>query len=153
MVHTARPSDTVLRDLLQAAPTIVMVGLSPRTDRPSHEVAAYLQQQGLRVIPVNPAVAATGEPILGEHVYASVTQAAAGLAAEGLEVDIVDCFRKSEAMGPIAAEAVDVGAHCLWMQLGVSNAEAAAVAEKAGLMVVQDACLKVELRRLLGDSL
>jgi predicted CoA-binding protein len=150
MIHTANATDSALRDLLQSSPTIVVVGLSPQPDRPSHEVAAYLQQQNLRIIPVNPVVAAAGDQILGERVYASITEAAAGLAAEGLEVDIVDCFRKSEAMGPIAEEAVHVGARCLWLQLGVVNAEAAAVAEKAGLMVVQDACIKIEHRRLLG---
>lgn len=149
MTLSANPSDTALRDLLQASPTIVMVGLSPQHDRPSHEVAAYLQEHGLRVIPVNPVVAAENGEILGERAYASVTEAAAGLAAEGLEVDIVDCFRKSEAIGPIAAEAVAVGARCLWMQLGVANAEAATLANKAGLMVVQDACIKIEHRRLL----
>ncbi len=150
MITTA--SDTALRDLLQAAPTIVVVGLSPQADRPSHEVAAYLQQHGLRTIPVNPVVAAAGGQILGERVYASVTEAAAGLAAEGLEVDIVDCFRKSEAIGPIAQETVAVGARCLWLQQGVVNAEAAALAAQAGLMVVQDACIKLEHRRLLGAA-
>ena len=150
MIHTANASDTALRQLLQNAPTIVVVGLSPQADRPSHEVAEYLQQHDLRIIPVNPVVAAAGGQILGERAYASVTEAAAGLAAEGLEVDIVDCFRKSEAIGPIAEEAVAVGARCLWLQLGVENAEAAALAEQAGLMVVQDACIKIEHRRLLG---
>ena len=150
MITTTNASDPALRDLLQAAPTIVVVGLSPQADRPSHEVADYLQQHKLRIIPVNPLVAAAGGQILGERAYASVTEAAAGVAAEGLEVDIVDCFRKSEAIGPIAEEAVAVGARCLWLQLGVENAEAAALAEQAGLMVVQDACIKIEHRRLLG---
>lgn len=149
MIQTA--PDSALRDLLQDAPTIVVVGLSPQPDRPSHEVAEYLQQHGLRTIPVNPVVAAAGGRILGERVYASVTEAAAALRAEGLEVDIVDCFRKSEAIGPIADEAIAVGARCLWMQLGVHNAEAAAKAERAGLVVVQDACIKIEHRRLLGE--
>lgn len=149
MPHTANASDSALRTLLQQSPNIVVVGLSPQADRPSHEVAVYLQRHGLRVIPVNPVVAAEGGQILGERVYASVTEAAASLTAQGLKADIVDCFRKSEAIPPIAQEAIAVGARCLWLQQGVVNEPAAALAAQAGLLVMQDACIKLEHRRLV----
>ena len=122
--------------------TVAMVGLSPRTDRDSHVVACYLQTHGYRVIPVNPTIA--GQTLLGETCYASLTEAATALAKEGVEIEIVDCFRKSEEIGPIADEAVAIGANCLWMQLGVINAEAARRAEQGGLIVVMDRCLKID---------
>lgn len=149
MQHTANASDSALSPLLQPPCNVIVVGLSPQADRPSHEVAEYLQRHGLRVIPVNPVVAAEGGQILGERVYASVTEAAASLTAQGLAVDIVDCFRKSEAIPPIAQEAIAVGARCLWLQQGVVNTEAAALASAAGVLVVQDACIKIEHRRLV----
>lgn len=122
--------------------TVAMVGLSPRPDRDSHVVARYLQTHGYRVIPVNPTIA--GQTLLGETCYASLTEAATALAKEGVEIEIVDCFRKSEEIGPIADEAVAIGANCLWMQLGVINAEAARRAEQGGLIVVMDRCLKID---------
>ncbi|WP_370680760.1 CoA-binding protein [Comamonas sp. GB3 AK4-5] len=150
MPHTANASDSALHALLQPPCNVIVVGLSPQADRPSHEVAEYLQRHGLRVIPVNPVVAAEGVKILGEQVYASVSEAAASLTAQGLTVDIVDCFRKSEAIPPIAQEAIAVGAHCLWLQQGVVNEPAAALAAQAGLLVMQDACIKIEHRRLVS---
>jgi predicted CoA-binding protein len=150
MPHIANASDSALLPLLQSPCNVIVVGLSPQADRPSHEVAEYLQHHGLRVIPVNPVVAAEGGQILGERVYASVTEAAASLTAQGLAIDIVDCFRKSEAIPPIAQEAIAVGARCLWLQQGVVNEPAAALAAQAGLLVVQDACIKIEHRRLVS---
>lgn len=122
--------------------TIAVVGMSPRQDRASHEVAQYMQSHGYRIIPVNPAVA--GQTLLGETCYASLTEAAAALAKENVDIEIVDCFRKSEDIGPVADEAIAIGANCLWMQLGVVNEAAAARAEKAGLIVVMDRCLKID---------
>ena len=122
--------------------TVAMVGLSPRPERDSHEVARYLQAHGYRVIPINPALA--GQALLGETCYASLTEAAAALAAENVEIEIVDCFRKSEEIGPIADEAIAIAANCLWMQLGVVNEDAARRAEHAGLIVVMDRCLKLD---------
>jgi predicted CoA-binding protein len=122
--------------------TVAVVGLSAKPDRPSHEVAQYLQQHGFRIIPVNPTYA--GTPILGEHCYASLTEAATALAPHGIHIDIVDCFRKSDAMLPIAIEAIAIGARCLWMQLGVLNEAAATKARDAGLQVVMDRCMKIE---------
>lgn len=121
--------------------TIAMVGLSPKSDRPSNEVARYIQAHGYRVIPVNPACA--GEQLLGETCYPTLTDAAA-LAKEGVDIEIVDCFRKSEDIGPIADEAIEIAANCLWMQLGVTDAAAAARAEHAGLIVVMDRCIKLD---------
>lgn len=122
--------------------TIAIVGLSPKLDRPSNEVARYMQAHGYRVIPVNPACA--GQQLLGETCYATLTDAAAALAKEETDIEIVDCFRKSEEIGPIADEAIAIAANCLWMQLGVTNAAAAARAEHAGLFVVMDRCIKLD---------
>jgi predicted CoA-binding protein len=136
---------TAIRTLLRESRNIAVVGLSTNPDRPSHEVAEYLQMHGYRIIPVNPMH--EGASILGEYCYPTLVDAAAALEAEQRRIDIVDCFRRSEAILPIAAEAVAVGARCLWMQLGVINSEAATKAEAAGLMVVMDSCLKIEHRR------
>lgn len=134
-------------EILQHAKTIAVVGLSDKPDRASYGVAAYLQQNGYRILPVNPACA--GEQILQETVYASLQDAAAAL-APGEKIDIVDCFRKPEAIVPIAREAIAVGAGCLWMQLEIENEEAAHMARAAGLNVVQNHCLKIEHRMLAG---
>src|SRR6476620_182844 len=130
-------------ELLSAARTIAVVGLSNRPERASHQVATYLQQHGHRIIPVNPTYA--GQSILGEHCYATLTQAS----KEHGVIDIVDCFRKSQDIIPIAEEAVAISARCLWMQLGIANEEAARLAQKAGMMVVMDRCLKIEHQALL----
>ena len=130
--------------LLSAARTIAVVGLSSRAERASHQVASYLQQHGHRIIPINPTYA--GQSILGEHCYATLKQAS----REHGVIDIVDCFRKSEDILPIAEDAVAIGARCLWMQLGVVNDDAARLAQKAGMMVVMDHCLKIEHQALLA---
>ena len=128
--------------LLSAARTVAVVGLSNRPDRASHQVASYLQQHGHRIIPINPTYA--GESILGEHCYATLTQAS----KEHGVMDIVDCFRKPQDILPVAEEAAAIGARCLWMQLGIVNEDAARLAQKAGMMVVMDRCLKIEHRAL-----
>jgi len=122
--------------------TIAVVGLSINPARDSHEVAAYLQRNGYRIVPVNPTYA--GQEILGEPCHATLTAAAAALDKDGITIDVVDCFRRSEAIEPIAEEAIEVGARCLWMQLGVVNEAAAAKARHAQLDVVMDRCLKLE---------
>ena len=128
--------------LLSAARTIAVVGLSMKPDRASYQVASYLQQHGHRIIPINPTYA--GQSILGEHCYATLTQAS----KEHGVIDIVDVFRKPEEVVPVAEEAVAIGARCLWLQLGIVNEDAARLAQKAGMMVVMDHCLKVEHRAL-----
>jgi predicted CoA-binding protein len=131
-----------IRQILEDAHTIAVVGLSSKPERPSHEVAAYLQAHGYRIVPVNPSWA--GEQILGEPVYANLRDAAAALGAGGLRIDIVDCFRKSEDIAPIARDAIAIRASCLWMQLGIENQAAADMAAAAGLDVVMNHCMKIE---------
>ena len=149
MSHTPDTIST-LRHLLTACRTIAVVGLSPQWHRPSYFAAKYMQAHGYRIVPVNPLVAREGGQILGETAYASVTEAAAALAAQGVKIDMVDCFRKSEDIPPLAAEAVAVGARCLWLQLGVFNEAAVARAESAGLLTVQNRCVKIEHARIFG---
>jgi len=135
-----------IAQILRDSKTIAIVGLSDKPDRASHEVGAYLQHNGYRVVPVNPSYA--GKSILGEQVYASLQDAADALAADGLRIDIVDCFRKSEDIPPIAREAIAVRASCLWMQLDIENQVAADMARAAGLDVVMNHCVKIEHRSL-----
>ncbi|MEO8839016.1 MAG: CoA-binding protein [Herbaspirillum sp.] len=128
-----------------AAPIVIaVVGLSMKPDRPSHEVAAYMQHHGYRVVPVNPMYA--GTYILNEPCYATLPEAAAALKLQDQRIDIVDCFRKSSAIGPIADEAIAIGAPCLWLQLGVINQAAADKASAAGIQVIMDRCIKIEHR-------
>ena len=136
----------VIKRILDESRTIAVVGLSARPDRPSHEVAQYLQHHGYRILPVNPAYA--GTHILGEHCYATLSDANAAVKKSGGRIDIVDCFRKSEDVGSAVDEAIELGAPTVWMQLGVVDEEAAARAEKVGLSVVMDKCIKIEHMQL-----
>ena len=113
--------------LLGESKTIAVVGLSPDPERTSHEVAKYLQEHGYRIIPVNP----MASEVLGEKSYPS-------LEAIPVSVDMVDIFRRSELVMPVVEEAVKIGAKSVWMQDGVINHEAAALAQQAGLSVVMD---------------
>ncbi len=128
-----------LRRILRQVKTIAIVGLSANWYRPSYFAAKYLQEHGYRVIPVNPVY----EEVLGEKCYPSLKDIPE-------KIDLVDCFRKSEDIEPIAKEAIEIGAPILWMQLGVTNEKAAAMARAAGLEVVQDRCVKIEHGRLYG---
>lgn len=130
--------------ILQESRIIAIVGMSDKPERASHEVADYLLQHGYRVLPVNPALA--GKEVLGQRAYATLTEAAAAVAPA--RIDIVDCFRKSEDILPIAEEAIAVKAGCLWLQLDVINEAAAQLARAAGLEVVMDHCTKIEHRKL-----
>ena len=144
--------DTIstLRDVLGHCRTIAVVGLSPQWHRPSYFAAKYMQSHGYRIVPVNPLVAAEGGSILGERCFASVIEAEQALAAQGGRIDMVDCFRKSADIPPLAEEAIAAGARCLWLQLGVMNEAAAERAEAAGLQVIQNRCVKIEHARLFG---
>ena len=108
-----------IAQILNESKTIAIVGLSNKPDRASYGVAEYLQGHGYQIIPVNPSYA--GQTILGERVCATLQEAADTLATSGRRIDIVDCFRKSEDIPPIAREAIAVRAGCLWMQLGIEH--------------------------------
>jgi predicted CoA-binding protein len=126
-----------IKKILRQYKTVAVVGLSDKADRPSFRVAAYLQRQGYRVIPVNPKIGA----ILGEKAYPDL-QSVPG------KIDVVDIFRRSEDVGPIVEEAIKVGARAVWMQEGVVNDEAARKASAAGLEVVMDRCMMKDHERL-----
>ncbi|MDQ2892673.1 MAG: CoA-binding protein [Pseudomonadota bacterium] len=132
-------TDAEIKDLLDTARTIAMVGASDRPDRPSYEVMATLQAHGYRVIPVNPQI--TGEHVHGEFVFRELAQL-------GDSIDIVDIFRRPQAAGEAVDQAIAIGAKAVWLQLGVINEEAAARAEAAGLKVVMDRCPAIEIPRL-----
>jgi len=136
--EAAMPSDDDLRDILTSVKTIAVVGWSPKPDRPSHGVAAFLKRRGYRVIPVNPGQA--GQEALGETVVATL--------AEAGPVDMVDIFRRSEEAGAVADEAVRLGAKVVWMQLGVVDEAAASRARAAGVQVVMNRCPAIEIPRL-----
>jgi uncharacterized protein len=135
-----------LRRILVTCRTLAVVGLSPQWHRPSFFAAKYMQAHGYRIVPINP----SAPEILGERSHASVREAADALAKEGVKIDMVDCFRKSADIPPIAEEAIAIGARCLWMQIGVIDESSAAKARKAGLDVVMDRCVKIEHARLFG---
>ncbi|MDP3262924.1 MAG: CoA-binding protein [Tabrizicola sp.] len=135
-------NDQTIRSILTSVKTIALVGWSPRPDRPSHRVAAFLKGRGYRVIPVNPGQA--GQTALGETVVASLAEA---VEAAG-SVDMVDIFRRSEEAGAVVADAIAVGAKVVWMQLGVIDEAAAARARDAGLEVVMNRCPAIEIPRL-----
>ena len=128
-----------IAELLTNARNIAMVGASDRPDRPSHGVMKFLQSHGYRVFPVNPQI--TGEHVHGEFVWRELAQI-------GEPIDIVDIFRRPQAAGEAVDEAIAVGAKAVWLQLGIVNEEAAQRAEAAGLQVVMDRCLKIEIMRL-----
>jgi predicted CoA-binding protein len=128
-----------LKDILGHSRTVAIVGISPKPDRPSYLVASYLLSKGYRVIPVRP----DGEEILGGRVYHSLTEI-----PKEIEVDVVDIFRKPEDVLPVVEEAIQRGAKAIWMQEGIVNPEAASRAEKAGLKVIMDRCMKKEHQRL-----
>ena len=135
--------DEDIAELLTSARTIAMVGASDRPDRPSYGVMRFLQAHGYRVLPVNPEI--TGEHLQGEFVWRELSQI-------GEPIDIVDIFRRPDAAGEAVDQAIAIGAKAVWMQLGVIDEPAAARAEAAGLKVVMDHCIKIEILRLRVPS-
>ena len=125
--------------ILRHCRTVAVVGLSPKPHRASFEVAQYMQAQGWRIVPINP----NARAVLGETAYASLHEA-----AQFEHIDLVNVFRHSEDVPPVAEEAVAIGARALWLQLGIRHDAALARAQAAGLVAVQDRCLKVDHRRL-----
>jgi predicted CoA-binding protein len=132
---------TTLRRILRACKTIAVVGLSAEWHRPSNFAANYLQQHGYRVVPVNPRYA--GREVLGERCHASLDDVPH-------PIDMVDVFRRTEDVLPIARQAIAIGARCLWQQIGVSNLEADRLVREAGLDSVMNRCVKIEHARLFG---
>jgi len=126
---------------LNQTKTIAVVGLSDKPDRDSYQIASYLQQQGYRIIPVNPRV----NEVLGEKAYPSLRDVPD-------PVDVVDIFRRSEDVPPIVEDAIAIGAKVVWMQAGIVNEEAAARAEAAGLAVIMDACMRSAHRTLRASG-
>lgn len=128
-----------IRSILKENKSIAVVGLSANWNRPSFFAAKYMQQKGYKIIPVNPRYS----EILGEKCYKSLLDIEE-------RVDIVDCFRKSDDILPIANDAIKIKAKVLWMQLSVFNEDATVLSRNAGLKVVQDRCVKIEHARLFG---
>jgi predicted CoA-binding protein len=132
--------DEEIKNTLHNFKTVAVVGISPKDDRPSYVVASYLKSKGYRIIPVRP----DGDEILGEKVYRSLSDI-----PKEIGVDVVDIFRRSEDVPPVVEEAIQRRAKVVWMQEGVIHEEAGEKAEKAGLKVVMDRCIKKEHQRLL----
>ncbi|QDY68684.1 CoA-binding protein [Qingshengfaniella alkalisoli] len=141
MDETDRQIETILR----RTKVIALVGASAKPERPSHYVGEFLRSKGYRVIGINPGLA--GQELYGEIVYASLSDIPASI-----PVDMVDIFRRSEQVGPVVDEALEVlpGLHTIWMQIGVTNEEAAERAQAKGIDVVQNRCPKAEYPRLIG---
>jgi predicted CoA-binding protein len=136
----ANPNRQEIRDLLDRARTVAVVGLSDRPYRTSHAIAGALQDYGYKIFPVNPNLRG---PVRGEEPYECATDIPS-------TIDIVDVFRRSEKVMPVAKDAVAAGAKVLWLQSGVINEEAAAYATEQGLTVVMDRCIKVDYASLVG---
>jgi predicted CoA-binding protein len=132
-----------IRRVLHEGRTIAVVGLSAEWHRPSFFAAKYMQDHGYRIVPVNPRYANASTDVLGEHCYAALTDIP-------FPVDMVDVFRRTEDVLPIAQQAIQMGAKCLWQQIGVMNLEADALARNAGMDSVMDRCVKIEHGRFFG---
>jgi predicted CoA-binding protein len=137
-------SDQHLKQVLERTKTVAIVGVSANQIRPSFYVARYLGLRGYRVIPVNPGLA--GQTLLGETVYGDVADIPD-------DVDMVDIFRRSDAVPPIVTAALArwPNLQTVWMQIGVTHAQATAEAEARGVDVIQDRCPKIEYQRLFGE--
>lgn len=134
--------EDTIRTILTTARTIAVVGWSPKPDRASHGVAAFLHRRGYRVIPVNPGQA--GQEALGTTVRASLAE----VVAKDGPVDMVDVFRRSDEAGAVVDEAIAIGAKAVWLQLGVMDDAALARARAAGMLAVQNRCPAIEIPRL-----
>ncbi|MFD2670245.1 CoA-binding protein [Marinicrinis sediminis] len=140
-MHVENPDRNEIKQLLETYNQVAVVGLSDNPDRTSHMIAKALQQRGYQITPVNP----NTDEVLGEKSYATLTDIPH-------PIEIVDVFRRSEHLLPIAKEAVEIGAKVLWMQSGIINEEAAAYAQEHGLTVIMDRCIKVEDAILLPNK-
>lgn len=141
MSQLENPSPEEIKGIIEKSTVIAMVGLSPKPERASNEVATYLQSKGYKIIPVNPEY----DQILGEKSYPA-------LADIPEKVDIVDIFRRPEQVGPVIDEAIKIGAKVVWMQLGIRNDPEAEKVLRAGYTVVQDRCIYREHKALMRKS-
>ncbi|MDO7788471.1 CoA-binding protein [Desulforamulus aquiferis] len=137
----SNPDDHKIKELLKECKTIAVVGLSDKPNRDSFKVAQYMQQQGYRIIPVHPRV----KEVLGEKSYKT-------LAEIPEPIDLVNVFRKSEDTPGVVEQAIPLGPKAIWLQLGIANDAAAALASNAGVTFIQDSCIKVEHARLLKNG-
>lgn len=133
------PDDDTMCQLLEQSRNIAVVGLSDKPQRDSYRVSLYMQQQGYKIIPVNP----RARTVLGEKSYPD-------LSSIPEPVDIVNVFRRSELVPAVVREALTLAPRAIWLQLGIVNHEAAAMAEKAGVAMIMDKCIMVEHRRFFG---
>ena len=132
------PPPEKIRAILENYKRVAIVGLSPKPERDSHKVAKYLKENHFEIVPVNPGQ----KEILGEICYPN-------LKAIPFPVDLIDIFRKSDAIPPVVDDAIEIGAKIVWMQLGIANNQAAEKARKAGLEVVMNKCIKTEHMNML----
>jgi uncharacterized protein len=140
MTTTSDGNDDATITRLATTPcTVAVVGLSPKPHRASFGVAEYLQRHGWRIVPINPVAAAAGITILGEPVFASLSDA-----TKAMPIELVDVFRNSEDVPPVVDEAMALGIPAVWLQLGIAHPQAATKAREAGVALVQNLCIKVE---------
>jgi len=130
-----------IKNILENAKTVAVVGLSPKPERASYGVAKYLQSRGYTIIPVNPVY----EEVMDLKSYPSLLDIPGNI-----KIDIVDVFRKPEDTPPIAREAIKIKASCLWLQLGIASEESQKIASDAGIDYIQDKCMKIEYQRYFG---
>jgi uncharacterized protein len=142
-VIATTPDDRELRILLGKARTIAVVGLSSKPDRPSLDVAAYLQDRGFRIVPVNP----RETEVLGEVAYPSLRDI-----PSDVQIDVVDVFRRADETPEVARDAVAIGAKVLWLQDGIVNDEAYRIASEAGLEVIMGVCIRRTDQRLQREG-
>ncbi|MDH5408827.1 MAG: CoA-binding protein [Gammaproteobacteria bacterium] len=138
MTSFTNPSDEQIKQLLESAKHIAVVGLSPKPDRPSHEVAKHLQDFGYQIIPVRPAT----DAVLGEKAYASLKDVAGS-------IDLVDVFLNPSRVDAVIDACIELNIPAIWLQLGVVNEAAALRAQQAGITVIMDKCIYMEHKRLL----
>ncbi len=135
-------SPVQVKQILLDTKTVAVVGMSTRADRPSHDVPKYLQEHGYKIVPINP----NAQEILGEKAYPNLSTI-----PRDIQIDTVQIFLRSEYVLPVAQEAIAIGAKVIWMQEGVRNEQAAVRAEEAGLLVVQDRCMRAAHRFFFAE--
>jgi predicted CoA-binding protein len=137
------PTDAELRSILGEARTIAVVGLSSKPDRHSHEVAEFLQERGYRIVPVNP----NETEVLGERAFPTLLDV-----PPEIRIDVVNVFRKAKDTPPVAEQAIARGAKVLWLQDGIVNDDARAIAEEASLTVIMGVCIQTTTKRLASGA-